>query len=149
MKNLPILIIVIALLVLGGAYAYRQMNKTTGINLPSYGLTGTSSGGANGGMGNLSGPTPTQAPVNQINLSVSAPVNNSPVTTPSILVSGKTVANADVGINDTEIKADGKGNFSATLTLDEGENTIVVVASDVNGNASEQDLTVTYNPPGQ
>lgn len=150
MKNgLPILIIVVALLALGGVYAYRQMNKTVGVNLPSYSLSGTAAARTGGGMGGIAVPTPTQAPLNQISLTVTSPANSSTLTTSSVVVSGSTVANADVIINDTDVKADANGNFSTTLTLDEGENTIDIIASDADGNSSEQMLNVTYNPPGQ
>lgn len=84
--------------------------------------------------------------VTGITLSISSPVNNSTVANSSVAVKGKTVANADVFVNDTETKADGNGNFSVTLSLDEGENYILIVANDVNGNYSEKDLTITYTP---
>lgn len=88
----------------------------------------------------------TSTLVTGITLTVSSPANNSTVTDPSITVKGKTVANAEVFVNDIEIKADANGNFSVKLTLDEGDNYILVVANDINGNYSEKDLTVTYSP---
>lgn len=84
--------------------------------------------------------------VTGITLSISSPANNSTVASSSVIVRGKTVANADVFVNDAETKSDGSGSFSVTLTLDEGENYILVVANDANGNYSEKDLTVTYTP---
>lgn len=145
MKNILIIsIIVIALFALAGAYVYRQAKIPA--PLPFYGT----SLGAMGAQNLVITPTPTQAPpLNQIGLSVTSPVNNAVVTNPKVTVSGHTVPGADVGINDMDIKADTNGNFSTTITLDEGENTIDVIASDADGNASEQMLTVTYNPPGQ
>lgn len=81
-----------------------------------------------------------------IMLSVSLPVNNSTVSNSSLTVKGKTVAGAEVFINDTETKADAAGNFSATITLEEGDNYILVVANDAAGNYSEKELSVTYTP---
>lgn len=81
-----------------------------------------------------------------ITLSVSLPVNNSTVSNSSLTVKGKTVAGAEVFINDTETKADTVGNFSATITLEEGDNYILVVANDAAGNYSEKELSVTYTP---
>lgn len=81
-----------------------------------------------------------------ITLAVSAPADNSTVTSPSVVVKGKTVASAEVFVNDLETKADASGYFSVTLPLDEGDNYILVVANDINGNYSEKDLTVTYSP---
>lgn len=82
---------------------------------------------------------------NQITLSVNQPVNNTVVKIPSITVAGKTLPGAEVAINDKDIKADANGNFSTTITLDEGENTIVVMANDASGNSAEKDITVTYD----
>ena len=64
--------------------------------------------------------------------------------TPSVTVTGKSFPYAEVFINDTEIKADASGNFTAPVTLDEGENIISVMANDENGNSAEQEITVTY-----
>lgn len=91
-------------------------------------------------------PAPPPAPVNQIQLNVLKPTNGSTVATSKVLVSGETVPNADVSVNDLETKADTKGNFSVNLSLTEGENPIIVSAFDTDGNNSEQELTVTYAP---
>jgi hypothetical protein len=57
-------------------------------------------------------------------------------------VKGKTVASAEVFVNDVVGKADINGNFSINVALDEGENQIVVSANDANGNAAEQAINV-------
>lgn len=62
-------------------------------------------------------------------------------------VAGKTMAGADVAINDLDLKADAQGDFSAQVTLDEGENIINVVVNDDQGNYAEKEFTVTYNSP--
>ncbi len=78
-------------------------------------------------------------------LTVSSPTNGSSVTSGSITIKGKTAPNADVFVNESEAKADANGNFSVTVSLDEGENYFVIVANDSVGNAAETELTVTYN----
>lgn len=82
---------------------------------------------------------------NQITLTIVSPLSNTTVTTNTVAIRGKTVANADVFVNDSETKADSGGNFSVSLTLDEGENPIIVVANDANGNSAEQEIMVTYS----
>jgi hypothetical protein len=91
-------------------------------------------------------PTVPPAPVNQIKLTVLKPTNGATVATATQTVSGQTVPNADVSINDVETKADTKGNFSARITLTEGDNPIVINAFDADGNNSELELTITYAP---
>ncbi len=94
-------------------------------------------------------PTPkteTKSLVQGIMLTVSSPANNTTVTSGSLTVRGKTVAGAEVFANDAETRANASGNFSVKLTLDEGENYILVVANDANGNYAEKELTVTYAP---
>lgn len=65
------------------------------------------------------------------------------VTNPILVVSGKTTANADVAVNDRDLKADAQGNFSTTVTLDAGENTINIVVNDAAGNSTEREFIVT------
>lgn len=78
-------------------------------------------------------------------LTVISPRNGSTVTTNKVNVMGKTVANAEVFLNDVETKADLKGNFSAVVSLESGENYILIVANDEDGNYAEQEITVTAN----
>lgn len=89
-------------------------------------------------------PTPSAPLQNQIALTVTTPKNNGAVFNPKVTVSGKTAPNADVAVNDQDVRADAAGNFSAIITLDEGENEILVTASDSSGNYSEWQGTVTY-----
>lgn len=90
-------------------------------------------------------PVPTLT--NQIRLTVSSPVNASTVQSNTITIAGITAAKAEVFVNDVSTIADGNGNFSARITLDEGENQIVIVANDENGNTAEAEITVTYEIP--
>ena len=70
------------------------------------------------------------------------------VTDSSLTVSGVTDANAEVFVNEFELEADEEGNFSQELTLEEGENIIVITAVDEAGNFAERELTVMYEPTG-
>lgn len=79
----------------------------------------------------------------KISLDVSSPVDGSTLNSASVVVKGTTTAGAEVFINDKETKADSNGYFSMALSLDEGENQIVVIANDANGNTAEKDLVVT------
>lgn len=81
-----------------------------------------------------------------LKLQITSPSDKSVVTSPYITLRGKTVAQAEVFVNDKEIIADQDGNFSIALTLDEGENPIIAVANDQEGNAGETEISVTYEP---
>jgi hypothetical protein len=79
---------------------------------------------------------------NNISLVVTAPMDGSTLTSPSVTVTGKTSAFADVFVNDQEVTADSNGNFSLKMTLDEGQNGLVITANDANGNVVEKDISV-------
>lgn len=83
--------------------------------------------------------------VKTIPLVVSSPIDGAVVTSASLSVRGKTVPHAEVFINDVETRADVSGNFTAQITLDEGENTVVVMVNDADGNTADKELTVAYN----
>lgn len=90
-------------------------------------------------------PTPEQVSTqNNLPLTITTPSDKSTVTTSSLPVKGKTGAKAQVAVNDIDTTADANGNFSATVTLDEGENTIFIVVNDATGNVTEKELTITY-----
>jgi hypothetical protein len=90
-------------------------------------------------------PVPSAA-VNQITLSVTSPVDKASVTTPSVTVKGTTLPGAEVSVNEKDVVANGSGNFTATIALEEGDNYIIVVAVDADGLVAEQELSVTYTP---
>lgn len=79
-------------------------------------------------------------------LEILEPSNQSTLVNSILLVKGKTVIDAEIFINDTELKADKNGLFSGTINLDEGENTISIIANDQNGNSVEKEITVFYEP---
>jgi cytoskeletal protein RodZ len=80
-----------------------------------------------------------------LTLTVTSPVDKSTVTKATLVVKGKTSPKAEVFVNDSEGVADANGNFSLNITLDEGDNPVIVMANDAAGNAAEQDLNITYN----
>ena len=92
-------------------------------------------------------PTPTA-----LSLEITQPEDGDQVNTSSVLVSGKTNAGAVVSIsvdgNDKiEIaNVDQNGNFSATVTLEEGPNFIEAIASDQQGNEKSSSIAVIYIP---
>lgn len=81
----------------------------------------------------------------QITLTISSPQPGAVVTGSRLAVGGRTAPKAEVYVNEAEVIADASGNFTATITLDEGENPVIVTAVDENGNMAEKDFVVTYN----
>lgn len=81
-----------------------------------------------------------------LSLILSSPTNGQTVTTSQIIVAGKTTPKAEIFINDVELSADANGNFSQSLTLEEGENYILIVANDTDGNFGEKELSIIYEP---
>lgn len=89
-------------------------------------------------------PQATQLSGKTVPLSITSPANNSSVTAARTTVKGITTPNSEVYINEAEDTADARGNFSATVSLDEGENIIIVSVVDPDGNTAEQELKVKY-----
>lgn len=76
-------------------------------------------------------------------LTISSPLSNQTVSDTSILVKGMTVPQTSVMMNEFELTADSQGNFSKSLSLDEGENYINVVAYNSEGQVVEKELIIT------
>lgn len=92
---------------------------------------------------------PTSTPIftnGGLILTISSPTSGQTVSTAKITIVGKTSPRAEVFINDEELLADATGNFSLSLTLEEGENYILVVANDADGKYVEKELSITYTP---
>jgi hypothetical protein len=77
-----------------------------------------------------------------ITLNISEPLPGATVSNSSVRVKGKTLPMAVVFINEKEMRADRAGNFSTTVSLEEGENSIIILAHDADGNFSEKEITV-------
>lgn len=96
----------------------------------------------------VNSPSPAIGAVNvasTMTVSVSSPVNGATVSTSPVTVKGKTQPKAEVYVNDVSTVADAAGSFMVQLPLDEGENPIIVVANDADGNMAETELTITYD----
>ncbi len=77
-------------------------------------------------------------------LEISEPTNNAVVSTALTSIKGKTMPSSALFINEIETVADAEGNFSVPFTLEQGENHMVIVANDAEGNHAEKELTVQY-----
>ncbi len=80
----------------------------------------------------------------EIFLTITQPIDKTTITSPNLVISGKTVANAEVSINDQTIPANANGDFSAQVSLEEGDNYFYIVANDADGFAAEKEIMVTY-----
>lgn len=76
-------------------------------------------------------------------LKIISPVNGATVSQNQVMVSGETVLEADVSINEKELVAGSGGKFSSTIYLEEGENYILVTAGNEDGYA-EEEIVVNY-----
>lgn len=142
MKNYLIAGVVVIVLVGGGIYLYSMKKNNLGLPAQNQQVSPITNTGVQ----------PTIQPENvsahnEITLSLSNPVDKTTVKVPSVTVQGKTAPNADVSINGVSTKANALGVFSLPVQLDEGDNVIDVAANDENGNAAEQEITVTYANP--
>jgi len=77
-------------------------------------------------------------------LEVTQPEDESIVNTSEIVVKGETTPDAVVTVNEVVADVDAEGKFSATITLEEGPNTIEVIASDFEGREASEVLSVIY-----
>jgi hypothetical protein len=88
-------------------------------------------------------PTATPA-IPALTLKITEPATGFISNTAKVTVKGVTVPQADVFVNEMQLTADAKGNFSTNVTLEEGENYILVSANDEEGKTAEQEIVVTY-----
>lgn len=144
---MPLLLVVIGLLVVGGVALLKQTslgsNTYQNSSVPS---TSSITPETTKSVSLLPSVAPTSEGKNAgIKLTVSSPVSGSTVTKASLTVRGTTTKGADISVNETDTVADTNGNFSAVITLDEGENLVFVVVSDSEGNYAEEEISVTYD----
>jgi hypothetical protein len=78
-----------------------------------------------------------------ISLTVSEPEDNTITDVATIEVEGHTDPGAVVSVNAVVTIADANGNFDAIVSLNEGPNTIEIVASDETGSQASVTLIVT------
>jgi len=130
---LPVLLFVVVI----GTYLYTKKPTTVeqGIN-------------SNDTIQNSGNNTPDEAASdknsyqNNLSLEIVSPKDGTTVSTSSVNLTGKTNPDADVFINNKQLKADASGNFSSTVSLDEGQNSIIVVVNDNNGNSAEKQVNI-------
>ncbi len=93
-------------------------------------------------------PVPTKAETekkaaNSLLLEIISPQDGQTVSLSQIKVQGRTVAGAEVFVNEKEVVPDKNGNFSATVGLQEGENVLLIAAGNESGDA-EVERTVYF-----
>jgi hypothetical protein len=146
--------IIVALMAIGGGlYLVKQKNITPVSN--SINNINSNQGNDTGVNNNLViSPTPDVevqkaeiAKTNQITLKIISPTDGATVSSSSIVVKGITSPFAEVFVNDSEITADKNGNFSVNMAMEDGDNYIVVVATDPDGNSAETEINLTYTAP--
>lgn len=146
-KNIVIAIAVVLIIVLAGAFLIlRQSQKT--VNNPEGAIPSSAVASNKDEISATpsTGPKAISPNTGEIQLDILSPTDNSKVSNTSVTVTGKTAPQAEVSVNESDIKADSSGNFSTVISLDEGENSITVVANDANGKNAEKEITVTYEP---
>ena len=77
-------------------------------------------------------------------LTVTSPQAESVVSSFETTVVGMTAPDAVVSVNGALVEVDADGNFSTSVSLEEGPNSIEVVASDYEGNEASKVLTLIY-----
>lgn len=75
-------------------------------------------------------------------LDVSQPQDQVSVTSPTVIVSGRTDPEAKVSINNQEIQADLSGKFSQEIKLSDSVNTITITANSKSGKTTKVERTV-------
>lgn len=87
-------------------------------------------------------PTPVVVAPTAFFLKVTAPPNESVVTTTALQVAGETTPDAVVTVNGQIVEVDANGRFQVTLSLAQGPNVIEVAASDFSGKQAQELRTV-------
>jgi hypothetical protein len=104
---------------------------------------------ANPGGGSNSPAQPTAAPVKLTNgpfaLTIFAPADQAVVSIPKVDLHGQVSADAVLTVNaDTFVLK--RGEFTQSIPLETGLNSLQIVASDMDGNEIDLVLTITYQP---
>ena len=77
-------------------------------------------------------------------LDISEPSDNLTTNNQEIKVKGSTDKETYVRVNDLPVVVDASGGFETTVRLKDGDNQIVITASDIAGNMETKSLKVTY-----
>lgn len=79
--------------------------------------------------------SPTKILSNPFFLEIISPVDGLTVAVAKVKVQGRTVPGADVFVNENQVVTDKSGNFSINISLQEGENPILISAGNETGEA--------------
>jgi hypothetical protein len=79
----------------------------------------------------------------KLTLTITSPADGTTVSQNKITVTGETIAGADVSVNEKDLTASADGNFSTTISLEEGENPILITAGNEDG-FEEKEIVVYY-----
>ena len=82
----------------------------------------------------------------KLKLEIINPKEGEVVNKSALILSGKTESMVEVQVDDKELEANEDGEFETKLTLDEGENEIMVTVNNENGEFAEKSVKVTYEP---
>ena len=88
----------------------------------------------------------TPTPAANFQIALDAPHDGDTINTSPLLVTGTTVPNAVVSVNDVVGVANGEGRFSLPVPLQAGPNVLEVIASQPNGQEAFVIVTVMYQP---
>ncbi len=89
---------------------------------------------------------PPQVPETGFFLTVTQPTDESTINVDKVEVIGTTIPGAVVSINGELVDVNEEGNFTMMVVLEEGPNTIEVIASDLEGNEESHILVIIYVP---
>jgi cytoskeletal protein RodZ len=143
-KEAVLIVIIIVALIAGFVFIDGKHNSSKSIgDASSQNSTAKNSTALKSSEENIS----NASQASEIALTVSTPADGATVTSSTITLTGHTAPLADIFVNDQVGRADAAGAFSFEITLDPGQNEILVDANDKNGNAAERDITVIYNAP--
>ncbi len=148
MKALPLIIAALALFVIIVAVTRPRLIRKMRKEITPNSYTTPATNGTNQGVNNSTTTQPTegtqmtQKSSGTLTLVVTQPQDGADLSSVTVTVSGKTAPKAEVSVNDKSLTADASGNFTTTITLDEGDDEINVTANDANGNFAEKTISV-------
>jgi hypothetical protein len=94
-------------------------------------------------------PTPTSTPRSgtfNLSLDLEGFGDESVVRSETVLLRGRTTADAIVSVNGVIVEVQSDGTFELTLALDPGPNLVEIVASDLDGNSTSSTLAIISIP---
>ena len=94
-------------------------------------------------------PTPTSTPRSgtfNLSLNLEGIGDESVVRSETVLLRGRTAADAIVSVNGVIVEVQSDGTFELTLALDPGPNLVEIVASDLDGNSISSTLAIISIP---